>query len=325
MHKKIDPQTKELYLQKKGEYKEKIKELVQKKKELLSTDNKDELIKINEKIKRYKILYKNRDPNLIHFKDDYNFDNIFEIDNYNLWYSNKAKHALKDINLGIKKNKVTALIGPSGCGKSTFIRSLNRMHDLTDGVSKTGSIFFLSKNIYSKTLPELELRSKVGMVFQKPTPFSLSIYENIAYALKSHGIKDKIKIDQIVKESLEGAALWDDVKDILFQSAHGLSGGQQQRLSIARAIALKPEVLLMDEPTSALDPIATNKIEQLIHQLKKSYSIVIVTHSMAQAQRVSDETVFFYEGRVLEHGTTKQIFTQPNNEKTKDYIDGRIG
>ncbi|MDC4163261.1 phosphate ABC transporter ATP-binding protein PstB [Mycoplasma sp. T363T] len=325
MRKKIDPKTKELYLQKKVQYKEKIKSLILEKKEILKLNDRSKLSEITANIKKYKILYKNKDPNLIHFKDDYNFDNIFEVDNYNLWYSNGSKHALKDINLNIKKNKVTALIGPSGCGKSSFIRSLNRMHDLTDGVIKTGSIFFLSKNIYSKTLPELELRSNVGMVFQKPTPFSLSIYENIAYALKSHGIKNKEEIDQIVKESLEGAALWDDVKDILFQSAHGLSGGQQQRLSIARAIALKPEVLLMDEPTSALDPIATNKIEQLIHKLKKSYSIVIVTHSMAQAQRVSDETIFFYEGNVLEEGTTKQIFTQPKNDKTKDYINGRIG
>ncbi|MDC4182574.1 phosphate ABC transporter ATP-binding protein PstB [Mycoplasma bradburyae] len=325
MRKKIDPKTKELYLQKKVQYKEKIKSLILEKKEILKLNDRSKLSEITANIKKYKILYKNKDPNLIHFKDDYNFDNIFEVDNYNLWYSNGSKHALKDINLNIKKNKVTALIGPSGCGKSSFIRSLNRMHDLTDGVIKTGSIFFLSKNIYSKTLPELELRSNVGMVFQKPTPFSLSIYENIAYALKSHGIKNKEEIDQIVKESLEGAALWDDVKDILSQSAHGLSGGQQQRLSIARAIALKPEVLLMDEPTSALDPIATNKIEQLIHKLKKSYSIVIVTHSMAQAQRVSDETIFFYEGNVLEQGTTKQIFTQPKNDKTKDYINGRIG
>ncbi|UTS70898.1 phosphate ABC transporter ATP-binding protein PstB [Mycoplasma bradburyae] len=325
MRKKIDLKTKELYLQKKVQYKEKIKSLILEKKEILKLNDRSKLSEITANIKKYKILYKNKDPNLIHFKDDYNFDNIFEVDNYNLWYSNGSKHALKDINLNIKKNKVTALIGPSGCGKSSFIRSLNRMHDLTDGVIKTGSIFFLSKNIYSKTLPELELRSNVGMVFQKPTPFSLSIYENIAYALKSHGIKNKEEIDQIVKESLEGAALWDDVKDILSQSAHGLSGGQQQRLSIARAIALKPEVLLMDEPTSALDPIATNKIEQLIHKLKKSYSIVIVTHSMAQAQRVSDETIFFYEGNVLEQGTTKQIFTQPKNDKTKDYINGRIG
>ncbi|QZX49183.1 phosphate ABC transporter ATP-binding protein PstB [Mycoplasma sp. E35C] len=325
MKNKIDPKTKELYLKKKAEYKEKIKNLIAQKKEVIKLNDEAKLVEITAKIKRYKILYNNKDPNLIHFKEDYNFDNIFEVDNFNLWYNNGSKHALKDLNVNIKKNKVTALIGPSGCGKSTFIRSLNRMHDLTDGIIKKGSIFFLSKNIYSKTLPELELRSKVGMVFQKPTPFSLSIYENIAFALKSHGMKNKAEIDQIVKESLEGAALWDDVKDILYQSAHGLSGGQQQRLSIARAIALKPDVLLMDEPTSALDPIATNKIEILIHKLKKTYSIVIVTHSMAQAQRVSDETIFFYEGKVLEQGTTKQIFTQPKNEKTKDYINGRIG
>lgn len=270
-------------------------------------------------------LLKDKDPDLVFYKTDFKDENIFEVNKFNLWYKNGSKHALKNINIDLKKNKVTALIGPSGCGKSTFIRSLNKMNDLIDGVKTKGDIWFLSKNINSKVITELELRTRVGMVFQKPTPFNLSIYENIAYALRSHGIKEKIAIDKIVEESLKAAALWEEVKTILDENALSLSGGQQQRLCIARAIALQPDVLLMDEPTSALDPVATNKIEILIRQLKQRFSIVIVTHSMAQAQRVSDETIFFFQGVVIESGPTKQIFTQPKEKRTKDYVSGRIG
>lgn len=270
-------------------------------------------------------LLKDKDPDLVFYKNDFKDENIFEVNKFNLWYKNGIKHALKNININLKKNKVTALIGPSGCGKSTFIRSLNKMNDLIDGVKTKGDIWFLSKNINSQVITELELRTRVGMVFQKPTPFNLSIYENIAYALRSHGIKEKSAIDKIVEESLKAAALWEEVKTILDENALSLSGGQQQRLCIARAIALQPDVLLMDEPTSALDPVATNKIEILIRQLKQRFSIVIVTHSMAQAQRVSDETIFFFQGVVIESGPTKQIFTQPKEKRTKDYVSGRIG
>lgn len=270
-------------------------------------------------------LLKDKDPDLVFYKNDFKDENIFEVNKFNLWYKNGSKHALKNINIDLKKNKVTALIGPSGCGKSTFIRSLNKMNDLIDGVKTKGDIWFLSKNINSQVITELELRTRVGMVFQKPTPFNLSIYENIAYALRSHGIKEKSAIDKIVEESLKAAALWEEVKTILDENALSLSGGQQQRLCIARAIALQPDVLLMDEPTSALDPVATNKIEILIRQLKQRFSIVIVTHSMAQAQRVSDETIFFFQGVVIESGPTKQIFTQPKEKRTKDYVSGRIG
>lgn len=270
-------------------------------------------------------LLKDKDPDLVFYKNDFKDENIFEVNKFNLWYKNGSKHALKNINIDLKKNKVTALIGPSGCGKSTFIRSLNKMNDLIDGVKTKGDIWFLSKNINSQVITELELRTRVGMVFQKPTPFNLSIYENIAYALRSHGIKEKSAIDKIVEESLKAAALWEEVKTILDENALSLSGGQQQRLCIARAIALQPDVLLMDEPTSALDPVATNKIEILIRELKQRFTIVIVTHSMAQAQRVSDETIFFFQGVVIESGPTKQIFTQPKEKRTKDYVSGRIG
>ncbi len=280
---------------------------------------------IKNDISQYRILSKDKKPNLEVFAADFNPANIFEVKNFNLWYNNGAKNALDGINIDIPKNKVTALIGPSGCGKSTFLRSLNRMNDLIDGIKTTGDIWFLGKNIASKIMSDLELRTRVGMVFQKPTPFNFSIYENIAYALRSHGIKNKEAINKIVVESLQGAALWDEVKDILHESALGLSGGQQQRLCIARAIALQPDVLLMDEPTSALDPIATSKIEQLIFKLKERFSIIIVTHSMAQAQRISDFTIFFYHGRIIEFGQTKQIFTRPKEPKTKDYVSGRIG
>ena len=253
-----------------------------------------------------------------------NKENAFEIENLSLWYKNGQKQALFNINTNIKLNKVTALIGPSGCGKSTFLRELNRMNDEVEGVKKEGNIFFEGKNINSKKFPVTLLRTKVGMVFQKPTPFPISIYDNVAYGPKSNGIHDKKTLDKIVENALTHAALWDEVKDNLLELGTSLSGGQQQRLCIARAIALEPDVLLMDEPTSALDPIATAKIEELILLLSKKYTIVIVTHSMAQAQRISDETIFFYKGEIIEKGKTKQVFLRPNNKKTKDYINGRI-
>ena len=280
---------------------------------------------IKKDISQLKILSKDKKLNLEVFLKTFKETNVFEVKDFSLWYKNGEKNALADINIEIKKNNVTALIGPSGCGKSTFLRSLNRMNDLIDGVKTTGDIWFLGKNISSKILTDLELRTRVGMVFQKPTPFNFSIYENIAYALRSHGIKDKEAIEKIVVESLKDAALWDEVKNILHESALGLSGGQQQRLCIARAIALQPDVLLMDEPTSALDPIATSKIEQLIFKLKEKFTIIIVTHSMAQAQRISDQTIFFYQGKIIEYGQTKQIFTRPQQSYTKDYVSGRIG
>lgn len=259
-------------------------------------------------------------------KADYNLDNVFEVKDFNLWYNNRHKQALFNININLKRRKVTALIGPSGCGKSTFIRCLNRMNDLIPNIVTEGNIYFDNGvNVKSKKLDRLELTTRVGMVFQKPSPFPMSIYENVAYGPKSHGVLEKKVLDQIVKNSLIGAALWDEVKNSLHDLGTSLSGGQQQRLCIARAIALEPEVLLMDEPTSGLDPIATSKIENLINHLKQKYTIIIVTHSMAQAQRISDETVFFYQGEVIEHGSTKQIFTSPKQKKTKDYISGRIG
>lgn len=258
-------------------------------------------------------------------KSDFNHENVFEIVNYNFWYNNKAKQALFDINLNIKDKHVTSFIGPSGCGKSTLLRSLNRMNELTENTVSEGDIFLSGTNVFSKKTSVLQLRSKVGMVFQKPTPFPMSIYENIAYGLKSNGIRDKKILDEVVERSLKQAALWDEVKNNLDDLATGLSGGQQQRLCIARAIALSPDVLLMDEPTSALDPIATSKIEELILSLKKDYTIVIVTHSMAQAQRISDETVFFFNGKIIEYGKTKDIFMKPKQQKTQDYVNGRIG
>lgn len=319
------------------EDKQKIhKQILQTKKDIKDSlnhvKNLSEVLEIRNRIKFLKkeiilnrSLLKDKDPDLVFYKNDFKNENIFEVNKFNLWYKNGSKQALKNININLKKNKVTALIGPSGCGKSTFIRSLNKMNDLIDGVKTKGDIWFFGKNINSQVITELELRTRVGMVFQKPTPFNLSIYENIAYALRSHGIKEKSAIDKIVEESLKAAALWEEVKTILDENALSLSGGQQQRLCIARAIALQPDVLLMDEPTSALDPVATNKVEILIRQLKQRFSIVIVTHSMAQAQRVSDETIFFFQGAVIESGPTKQIFTQPKEKRTKDYVSGRIG
>jgi phosphate transport system ATP-binding protein len=233
--------------------------------------------------------------------------------------------ALIDINLPIKKNRVTALIGPSGCGKSTFLRTLNRMNDLIEGSRIEGKVFLDNEDIYSKEVDVVELRKKVGMVFQQPNPFPKSIYENVAYGPRIHGLKSKSRLDQIVEESLKGAALWDEFKDLLHKSGLSISGGQQQRVCIARALAVKPDVLLMDEPASALDPVATAKIEELIDILKRDYTIVIVTHSMQQAARVSDYTAFFLMGEIIEYGQTDKIFENPSDQRTEDYITGRFG
>lgn len=245
------------------------------------------------------------------------------VKDFNFYYGDFK--ALKDINMEIKKNKVTALIGPSGCGKSTFLRSINRMNDLIPNVKYEGNIIFDGKNIFDKEYDIVELRKKIGMVFQKPNPFPKSIYENLVYAPKLHGEKDKDKLDEIVETSLKSVALWDEVKDKLHKSSLGLSGGQQQRLCIARAISIRPEILLMDEPTSALDPISTSKIEDLIRQLEKEYSIIIVTHNMQQASRISEYTGFFYQGVLEEFDKTELIFTTPHKKKTEDYITGKFG
>lgn len=245
------------------------------------------------------------------------------VKDFNFYYGDFK--ALKDINMEIKKNKVTALIGPSGCGKSTFLRSINRMNDLIPNVKYEGNIIFDGKNIFDKEYDIVELRKKIGMVFQKPNPFPKSIYENLVYAPKLHGEKDKDKLDEIVETSLKSVALWDEVKDKLHKSSLGLSGGQQQRLCIARAISINPEILLMDEPTSALDPISTSKIEELIRQLEEKYSIIIVTHNMQQASRISEYTGFFYQGVLEEFDKTELIFTTPHKKKTEDYITGKFG
>ncbi|GKX66593.1 phosphate ABC transporter ATP-binding protein PstB [Inconstantimicrobium mannanitabidum] len=247
---------------------------------------------------------------------------IIETRDLNLFYG--ANHALKNINMDIDKNKVTALIGPSGCGKSTFLRTLNRMNDLIDIVRIEGTVLFEGKDIY-KEYDEIDLRKRVGMVFQRPNPFPMSIYDNIAYGPRIHGIKDKATLDEIVEKSLKGAALFDEVKDRLKKSALGLSGGQQQRLCIARTLAVEPEVLLMDEPTSALDPISTNKIEELMDELKKQYTVIIVTHNMQQAGRIADKTAFFLNGEVIEYGKTDEVFYKPTDKRTEDYITGRFG
>ena len=242
----------------------------------------------------------------------------------NITKSFDEKIVLENINIDIKENKVTALIGPSGCGKSTFLRTLNRMNDLIENVTIKGKIEVDGEDIY-QTEDVIKLRTKVGMVFQKPNPFPMSIYDNIAYGPRIHGIRDKKTLDKIVEESLRGAAIWDEVKDRLKTSALGLSGGQQQRICIARAIAMKPEVILMDEPTSALDPISTSKVEELIEELKKDYTIVIVTHNMQQAARISDDTAFFLNGVLVEYSETKDMFTAPQDKRTEDYITGRFG
>ncbi|WP_419725454.1 phosphate ABC transporter ATP-binding protein PstB [Terrisporobacter petrolearius] len=242
--------------------------------------------------------------------------------NLELFYGDNK--ALKNINIDIGANEVTALIGPSGCGKSTFLRTLNRMNDLIDNVKINGEIKLDGVDIY-KDDDVIELRTKVGMVFQKPNPFPMSIYDNVAYGPRAHGIKDKKQLDKIVEESLKGAAIWDEVKDRLKSSALGLSGGQQQRICIARTIALKPEVILMDEPTSALDPISTLKVEELIEEMKEKFTVVIVTHNMQQAARISDKTAFFLSGDLVEFDNTKIVFTNPKDQRTEDYITGRFG
>ena len=249
--------------------------------------------------------------------------NILEVKDMNLWYSNF--HALKNINMEIPENQITAFIGPSGCGKSTFLKSLNRMNDLVDGVKITGSIIYDNQNILDESIDVNQLRREIGMVFQKPNPFPMSIYDNIAYGPRTHGIKNKLQLDEIVEESLKLAAIWDEVKDRLKKSALGLSGGQQQRLCIARALAVKPKILLMDEPTSALDPISTSKIEDLINELKSKLTIVIVTHNMQQAVRVSDKTAFFLLGELIEYADTEKMFSFPEDKRTEDYITGRFG
>ena len=246
----------------------------------------------------------------------------FSITNMNLFYGDF--HALKDVSLDIPANQITAFIGPSGCGKSTFLKSLNRMNDLVEGCKITGSILLDGEDIYGDMDVNL-LRKRVGMVFQKPNPFPMSVYDNVAYGPRTHGIRSRKKLDEIVERSLRNAAIWDELKDRLDKSALGLSGGQQQRLCIARALAVEPEVLLMDEPTSALDPISTSKIEDLVLELKKDYTIVMVTHNMQQATRVSDQTVFFLLGEIIESAPTEQLFSMPADKRTEDYITGRFG
>ncbi len=248
---------------------------------------------------------------------------VYDTKDLNLWYG--EDHALKNINLSIHENEVTAIIGPSGCGKSTYIKTLNRMVELIPIVKISGDILYRERSILDKSFKVEDLRTRVGMVFQKPNPFPKSIYENIVYGPKIHGIRNKKVLDEIVERSLRGAAIWDEVKDRLHENAYGLSGGQQQRLCIARCLAIEPDVILMDEPTSALDPISTLKVEELIQELKKNYSIIIVTHNMQQAARISDKTAFFLSGEVVEFGATDTIFSNPHDKRTEDYITGRFG
>ncbi|MFQ6387246.1 phosphate ABC transporter ATP-binding protein PstB [Priestia aryabhattai] len=248
---------------------------------------------------------------------------VYKTKGLNLWYGNT--HALKNIDLDIHANEVTAIIGPSGCGKSTYIKTLNRMVEMTPIVRTSGEIEYRGKNIFDKSYHVEELRTQVGMVFQKPNPFPKSIYDNIAYGPRIHGVRNKKKLDEIVEKSLRGAAIWDEVKDRLNQNAHGLSGGQQQRICIARCLAIEPDVILMDEPTSALDPISTLKVEELVQELKKDFSIIIVTHNMQQAARISDKTAFFLNGEVVEYAETDKIFSMPSDKRTEDYITGRFG
>jgi len=248
---------------------------------------------------------------------------IMTVQGLDLWYGDHQ--ALHDISMNIPEKSITALIGPSGCGKSTFLKTLNRMNDLIPGVKITGDVRYRDQDIFAPSTDVNELRREIGMVFQKPNPFPMSIYDNIAYGPRTHGIKNRARLDEIVEKSLRGAAIWDEVKDRLKKTALGLSGGQQQRLCIARALAVEPEVLLMDEPTSALDPISTSKIEELAMQLKEQYTIVIVTHNMQQAVRISDRTAFFLLGELVECGDTQQLFSQPQDKRTEDYITGRFG
>ena len=251
-------------------------------------------------------------------------NSVISVKDLCLWY-NKTAQALKNVSIDIEENAITALIGPSGCGKSTFLKTLNRMNDLIPGVKITGDIRYRGKDIFDPSTDVNELRREIGMVFQKPNPFPMSIYDNIAYGPRTHGIRNRAKLDEIVEKSLRDAAIWDELKDRLKKSALGLSGGQQQRLCIARALAVKPEVILMDEPTSALDPISTSKIEELAIELKNRYTIVIVTHNMQQAVRISDNTAFFLLGDLIEYGSTEKMFEQPEDKRTEDYITGRFG
>lgn len=250
-------------------------------------------------------------------------NSILSVQDLCLWYG--SHQALTNINIEIPEKSITALIGPSGCGKSTFLKTLDRMNDLVPGVKITGSVRYKGEDIFDPSVDVSELRRQVGMVFQKPNPFPMSIYDNIAYGPRTHGMKNKAKLDEIVEKSLRGAAIWDEVKDRLKKNALGLSGGQQQRLCIARALAVEPEVLLMDEPTSALDPISTSKIEELAMELKEQYTIVIVTHNMQQAVRISDRTAFFLLGELVECDETEKLFSQPQDKRTEDYITGRFG
>ncbi|WP_240374753.1 phosphate ABC transporter ATP-binding protein PstB [Bacillus piscicola] len=259
----------------------------------------------------------------IHAQTANNKRDVYQIDQLNLWYG--ADQALKNIDMKIAENEITAVIGPSGCGKSTFIQTLNRMTELIPSVRTSGSIYYRSQNIFDKSFRVEQLRTKVGMVFQKPNPFPKSIFENVVYGPKIHGIKDKRLLADIAEKSLKGAALWEEVKDRLKENATGLSGGQQQRLCIARCLAVEPDVILMDEPTSALDPISTLKIEELVTELKEKYSIVMVTHNMQQAARVSDKTAFFLNGEVIEYDETARMFSSPRDSRTEGYISGRFG
>ena len=249
--------------------------------------------------------------------------NIITSENLCLWYS--ETQALKGISMEIPENSITALIGPSGCGKSTFLKTLNRMNDLVQGVKITGTVKYQGEDIFAPSVDVNLLRRDIGMVFQKPNPFPMSVYDNVVYGPRTHGVRSKAKLDEIVEQSLRGAAIWDELKDRLKKSALGLSGGQQQRLCIARALAVGPKVLLMDEPTSALDPISTARIEELAEELKKQYTIVIVTHNMQQAVRISDKTAFFLLGELIEYDDTEKLFSMPQNKKTEDYITGRFG
>lgn len=250
-------------------------------------------------------------------------NNILSVENLCLWYG--SHQALKDINIEIPEKSITALIGPSGCGKSTFLKTLDRMNDLIPDVKITGSVLYKGEDIFDSSVDVSELRRQVGMVFQKPNPFPMSIYDNIAYGPRIHGVKSKVKLDEIVESSLRSAAIWDECKDRLKKSALGMSGGQQQRLCIARALAVEPEVLLMDEPTSALDPISTSKIEELALELKERYTIIIVTHNMQQATRIADKTAFFLLGELVEYSDTEKLFSDPEDKRTEDYITGRFG
>ena len=248
---------------------------------------------------------------------------IIDVKDLNLWYG--THQALHHVNIEIPEHQITALIGPSGCGKSTFLKTLDRMNDLVEDVKITGEVIYQGQDIYAPSVDVTWLRKQIGMVFQKPNPFPMSIYDNVAYGPRTHGVRSKVKLDEIVEKSLKGAAIWDEVKDRLKKSALGLSGGQQQRLCIARALAVEPDILLMDEATSALDPISTSKIEDLATELKEKYTIVMVTHNMQQAARISDKTAFFLLGELVEFGDTEQLFSMPHDKRTEDYITGRFG